>query len=47
MDAVPFRVGVEHRPAPPGVEDVIQLLILLCPHQLGEELSPAAAAQRV
>jgi hypothetical protein len=44
---VPFRVGVERRPAPPGVEDVIQLLTLLCLQQLGEELSPAAAAQRV
>lgn len=32
-----------NRPSSPGVEDVIQLVTLLCPQQLGEELSPAAA----
>jgi hypothetical protein len=47
LDAVPVRTCVEHCSAPPGIDDVIQFLALLGPQQLGEELSSAAATQRV
>lgn len=46
VDAIPARVGVEHRPAHQALR-TSSSLALLCPQQLGEELGPAASTQRV